>query len=115
MRLYEAAKDALKVAQQADNVDLIQKLLDVQKGALEMQHQIQIKNEEVLVLTQNVRDLQERKKYIYEDSYRWLIASEKPEIKLCPTCMNRDNFESPLGPVSDMGYRYWGNCKNSVN
>ena len=40
MGLYEAVKDIAKLAQQADNIDLYRKLLDLGAQALEMQAEI---------------------------------------------------------------------------
>lgn len=115
MGLYDAAKDALKVAQQVDNVELVQKLLDVQSAALDMQHQLQLKNEEILELKKRIKIIEERKKYVYEDGHKWLISPGNPNIKLCPTCLNRDNFESPLGSPYNGNHRHCGNCNNTVN
>ena len=115
MGLYEAAKDALSLAQKADNIELVQKIMDVQREVLEMQHQLQLKNEEALSLKEELKSARERKKYVYEEEHKWLVNPENPGLKLCPTCMNRDNFESPLGSADDYGHRYCGNCKNSVN
>ena len=115
MGFYEAAKDALTLAQKADNIELVQKLMDVQSAALDMQHQLQIKDEEIFKLRQDIKKLQDRKKYVYEEGHKWLIDVKRPDIKFCPTCMNRDDFESPLGTPSHNNHRYCGNCKNSIN
>lgn len=40
MGLYEALKDAVSIAQKADNIDLYRKLLDLSAQALEMQSEI---------------------------------------------------------------------------
>lgn len=39
MSLYELAKDAVTLARQADNIELTQKILDLQSHALEMQEE----------------------------------------------------------------------------
>lgn len=114
MGWYEAAKDAVSLAQKADNAELVQKILDVQKEALDMQEQLHKKNEEILKLKQKINSIEASKKYQYEDGKKWLIDSDKPTIKLCPTCLNRDKFESPLSNEDEYGYRYCGNCKNTV-
>ena len=40
MGLYEGIKDVAKVVQQADNIDLYKKLLDLSSQALDMQAEI---------------------------------------------------------------------------
>jgi hypothetical protein len=40
MSIYELAKDAWKLAQSSDNVELVQKILDVQQQALEQQAEV---------------------------------------------------------------------------
>ena len=40
MGLYEALKDAVSIAQKADNIDLYRKLLDLSAQALDMQSEI---------------------------------------------------------------------------
>ncbi len=115
MGFYEAAKDALKLAQKADNIELVQKIMDIQSEALEMQHQVQQKNEEILVLKDKLRSIKDKKKYTYEEGHKWLIDPAQPSLKICATCMNRNSFESPLSDIYDDVYLYCGNCKNSVN
>lgn len=115
MSIYEMAKDALKIAQKADNIELVQKIMDLQKASLDMLNQIQQRDEEILSLKNKISFLNDKKKYTYEVGHKWLIDPEKPDIKLCPTCLNRDGFESPLGSEGHMGHRYCGNCKNSLN
>ena len=46
MSLYEFIKDAIKVAQKADNIELYQKLLDIGAQALEMQDELRRLTEE---------------------------------------------------------------------
>lgn len=115
MGVYEVVKDALSLAQKADNIELVQKILDIQNEAIEMQHQIQEKHEEVFNLKQKIKALEERKKYKYESGHKWYVSPENSDVKLCPTCMNRDGFESPLGSPDHYNHRYCGNCKNSMN
>lgn len=115
MSFYDAAKDALKLAQKADNIELVQKIMDIQSAALDMQNQLQTKNEEIFTLKEMIRTSENKKKYIYEEPHRWMIDPSKTDIKLCPTCLNRDGFESPLGNPGHAGHRYCGNCANSLS
>lgn len=41
MSVYDAIKDAVALAQKADNAELLQRLLDAQRGTLEMQEELQ--------------------------------------------------------------------------
>lgn len=61
MGVCEAAKDALKVAQKADNIELVQKLLDVQKMALDMQEKMQEQQNKIIELQKENEILSETK------------------------------------------------------
>lgn len=96
MGLYEAAKDALKVAQSADNVQLIQKLLDVQKMALEMQDKQQSLQQKVTQLENEIQDMSNIKKYVFQNDKSWLIDPEFPDRKFCPVCTHKIRTPVPL-------------------
>lgn len=96
MSLYDAAKDAVKIAQKADNAELVKKLLDVQQQALDMQEKQFELNKKVEDQGKIITDLKTSKKYVYEAGHNWMIDPKNPEIKLCPVCLNRDSFENPL-------------------
>ena len=53
MSLYEGIKDAAKIVQKADNIELYQKLLDLSSQALDLQAQIQKLTEENSKLKEN--------------------------------------------------------------
>ncbi len=112
MGLYEAAKDALKVAQSADNVELVQKLLDVQKMALDMQEKQQELQTRITKLENEKEALKTKKKYQYADGHNWMIDPGNPSIKLCPTCLNRDGFENPM--ENDGGGGYCRTCNKGA-
>lgn len=107
MGLYEAAKDALKVAQSADNVELVQKLLDVQKMALDMQEKQQELQSKAASLEAENNALKESKKYSFEPGRSWLIDPDEPRRKLCPVCTAK--LKSPVPVFSSSGY--CGQCK----
>jgi hypothetical protein len=93
--LYDAAKDALKVAQKADNIELIQRLLDVQQQALEMQDkqyeskkQIDLLRLEVESLTSQLED-KHALNYLFE-AY-WKIMGEVRDGPFCPRCWDKNH------------------------
>jgi hypothetical protein len=96
MSLYEAAKDALKVAQKADNVELIQKLLDVQQMALDMQEKQLKLNSRIIDLEKENAALQEAKKFVFAKGRTYMIDPEEPERTLCPVCTMENKFAFPL-------------------
>jgi hypothetical protein len=108
MSLYDAAKDALKVAQKADNIELIEKLLDVQKQALDMQEKQQEQNAKISQLQAENESLKKRKQYKYDEGHTWMIDPANPTVKLCPVCINRDGFENPT--VDVYGNQYCATC-----
>jgi hypothetical protein len=96
MSLYDAAKDALRLAQQADNVELVQKIIDVQAQALDMQEAQQKQNQTIIVLRKEVDKLKEMKKYDFADGENYLIDTDNPSRKLCPYCTRKHNIPVPL-------------------
>ncbi|MEI7917762.1 MAG: hypothetical protein WCH58_00035 [Candidatus Saccharibacteria bacterium] len=114
MSLYEIAKDALKLAQKADNVELVQKIYDIQSQALDMQDKQFQLNKKIEDLHKEIEHLALKKKYYYESDHKWMINDDNANVKLCPVCLNRDEFESPLSSSQD-GYRYCSQCKGTYN
>lgn len=96
MGVYEAAKDALKVAQKADNIELVQKLLDVQKMALDMQEKMQEQQNKIIELQKENEILSETKKYVLAPGKTCLIDPEHPERPLCPVCTMKLKTPAPL-------------------
>ena len=111
MSLYDAAKDALKLAQKADNAELVQKILDVQSQALEMQEKQFELHKTVDEQRHEIESLKEKKKYAYEEGHSWCIDPSRPDLRLCPVCLNRDNFENPMQRNGTEGY--CGTCRKS--
>lgn len=107
------AKDAVAIAQKADNIDLVQKIMELQSMGLDMQHALQEKDEQINHLKTQLSELQHKAQYQYEEGHRWMINPKNPDIKLCPTCLSRDGFESPLSEY-DEDYMHCGNCRNII-
>lgn len=112
MSVYEVAKDALKLAQKADNAELVQKILDVQEQALNMQEKQFELIKKIDKLELEISELKNRKKYVYDEGHLWKVDPENPRIKLCPTCLNRDGFENPLAVQNHTESQYCSTCKN---
>lgn len=101
MGIYEMVKDAAKVAQKADNVELVQKLLDVQKMALDMQEkEYQLKLKISDLEAQNA-ELQEMKKYHFAEGTTYYVDSDSPNRPLCPVCTVK--LKSPV-PLNSMNF-----------
>lgn len=87
MGLYEGIKDVAKVLQQADNVDLYLKLLELGEQALDLQAEIAKLKEENREL-KKARNLDER---IVRHSKPYLtLENELPEIHYCATCWGKE-------------------------
>ena len=109
MSLYEAAKDALKLAQKADNAELVQKILDVQLQALDMQEKQFELVKRTSKLEEENKKLKELKKYIFADGKNYWIDPEAPERRLCPLCTKKNETPVPLD-----GY-YCRQCKGDYS
>ena len=87
MGLYEGIKDAIGLAQKADNIDLYKQLLDLGAQALEMQAEITRLREENAELKKD-RDL-ESKIQRYNKPFV-TISDDDKSIKYCATCWGKD-------------------------
>lgn len=96
MSLYDAAKDAVKIAQKADNIELIQKLLDVQEQALETQEKQFQLYQVIAEKDSEIKKLKETGELVLDGKHTWLIVRDDPDHKYCPVCARRDGFKSPL-------------------
>ena len=83
MSFYDAFKDAISVAQKADNVELYRKLLDLSAQALELQAEINRLTEENEKLKKNI-DI-ESKIVRHEQPFVTLDGGNE-NIRYCSTC-----------------------------
>jgi hypothetical protein len=83
MGLYEGVKDAIALAQKADNIELYRQLLDLGAQALEMQDEIRILKEENAEL-KKVNDLES--KIIRHDQPYITFSDDEKEIMYCASC-----------------------------
>ena len=83
MGLYEGIKDVAKIAQQADNIDLYKKLLDLSAQALEMQDEIRKLKEENAKL-KRIEGIGNR---LIRHSQPYItLKGDSKQIKYCAVC-----------------------------
>lgn len=83
MGLYEGIKDAIGIAQKADNIELYRQLLDLGAQALDMQAEITRLREENEEL-KKANDLESRI-IMHKENYITL-KDDAEEIHYCPNC-----------------------------
>ena len=83
MGLYEGIKDAIGLAQKADNIDLYKQLLDLGAQALDMQAEISRLREENEEL-KKANDLESR--IIMHKGNYITLKDDANEIHYCPNC-----------------------------
>lgn len=120
MGLYDAMKDAVNLAQKADNIELYRQLLDLSAQALELQAEIArltAENEEL----RKVKDIESDIEY-YVDAFVTRKSDEKP-IKYCAACwvdkkklvplqdMEWENYDCPLCKTRVIDMRTWEHRK----
>lgn len=88
MGLYEGIKDAIGLAQKADNIDLYKQLLDLGAQALDMQAEISRLREENEELKKS-NDLESR--IIRHKDFYISLKDDEQEIHYCPTCWGKDH------------------------
>ncbi len=82
MGIIENAKDAVKLVQQIDNIELYRKILDLQAEAIELTEQLKQKDE---IISQLKKALELKGKFICKDS-AYYIADETGKITDGPFC-----------------------------
>lgn len=87
MGIYEGFKDAISIAQKADNVDLYKRLLDLSAQALDMQEEIRQLKEENAELKKE-QDLESR--IVRHEEPYITLRDESPEIHYCAVCWGNE-------------------------
>lgn len=108
MGLYEAVKDVAKLAQQADNIDLYRRLLDLSAQALDMQDEISKLKEENARLKRK-QDLSSSIKR-HKESFITL-EGEEPMLRYCSHCWDADEKLVQLLCDEDTGSFECPHCK----
>lgn len=90
MGVYELAKDVLKVAQRVDNVELVEKILDLQKGVIDMQDEMLLKSKRINTLEDQIKDLRkqisQKEELILHKGVYWKKDDEQHQQPYCPVC-----------------------------
>jgi len=86
--IYDALKDAIDIAQKAQNAELLQKLFDAQKQALELQKENAGLNE-LIKKMQDISALEEKVER-YNDKYYITFSDDPQKIEYCSTCWDSD-------------------------
>lgn len=102
MGFYDAMKDAMNMAQKADNIELYRQLLDLSAQALDLQAEVARLREENAEL-KKVNDLEDDIEF-YVDAFVTRKSDLKP-IKYCAACWVD---KKKLVPLQD---QHWDNYK----
>lgn len=83
MSFYDAMKDAVGLAQKADNIELYRQLLDLSAQALDMQYEIAMLKQE----NQRLRDDKEISQKIIRHKSPYITLADEPTDRCyCATC-----------------------------
>lgn len=116
MSFYDALKDAMNIAQKADNIELYRQLLDLSAQALDLQAEVARLREENAELKKN-RELESDIEF-YVDAFVTKKSDTKP-IKYCAACwvdkkklvplqdIQWDNYNCPLCKARVVDKRDW--------
>lgn len=112
MGIYEGIKDVAKVVQQADNVDLYKKLLDLSAQALDMQDELsrlRTENEELRKQQDLVR------KVVRHKSPYITLSGEPNNICYCATCWGKSHKLIQMLVIDDDDIKHFRchNCDNN--
>jgi hypothetical protein len=83
MSLIENAKEAVKLVQQIDNIELYRKILDLQAEAIELTEKLREKDEKIAQL-ENIGTIEIRNNFAYQ------INDDKILGPYCPRCLGKD-------------------------
>lgn len=111
MGAYEAIKDAAKLAQKADNVELYERLLDAQREALEMQEELRAVRREI----EELRRQEELEEGLdFDEGIYWLDGEDGERGgPYCQLCWDRDRDLIRLQDYGK-GRFYCFGCENTV-
>lgn len=87
MGLYDAMKDAVSLAQKADNIELYRQLLDLSAQALDLQAEVAKLKEENTALKER-RDISER--IVRHEASYITLRDETPRLYYCTHCWDVD-------------------------
>lgn len=106
MSLYDAMKDAIKIAQQADNIELYRQLLDLSSQALDLQVDLANLKEENRRLHS---ELTLKRNVVRHKGAFVTLADDAEDIAYCAICYAKTDKMFQLMEYSDTQY-YCYNC-----
>jgi len=95
MGIIENAKDAVKLVQQIDNVELYRKILDLKNEAMELTDQLRERDEKIRLLEESLRN---KGKMICRDSAYYLTDDTGKVVDgpFCTKCFDIDHHQCRL-------------------
>ena len=113
MNIIDNIKSVAKIIQKADNIELYQKILDVQAEALEVVEENNKLREENGKLKEK---LEIKKKLKYKDNAYWIESTDKKEGEkdepFCSRCWDVDKNLVRLHPCGNPAFYNCPNCKS---
>lgn len=111
MGLIEDAKEAVKLVQKIDNIELYRKILDLQSEAMELMEELREKDE---IINKLKSTLSLKGKLICEHSAYWL-KNDKNEVvdgPFCTRCFDVENIQCRFVTGPPEKYRAVIQCPN---
>jgi hypothetical protein len=110
MGIIENAKDAIKLVQQIDNIELYRKILDLQAEAIELTEQLKQKDE---IISQLRNALELKGKFICKDSAYYVSDESGRTIDgpFCTKCFDVDKIKCRLVATDKEPIVKCPNCK----
>ena len=103
MAIYDILKDAVDIAQKAQNAELLQKLFDAQQQALQLlEENFELKD--ALQKTQDIKALEDKIERI-PDSFYITISDDEQKIKYCSACWDSTGKTIQIYKTSTGSYR----------
>ena len=87
MGLYEGIKDAIGIAQKADNIELYKQLIDLSSQALDMQTEIAKLREVNLELQKSKHT---KKRLVRHEQPYLTLEGDNPKVCYCAVCWGKD-------------------------
>jgi hypothetical protein len=97
MGLIEDAKEAVKLVQQIDNIELYRKILDLQAEAIELMEKLREKDEKI-------KQLEDINSVEIQNNFAYRVIDGKPLGPYCPGCFSKDKKLVELLNIQNSAY-----------
>ncbi len=108
--IIDEIKKVAEIAQQAKNIPLYQKILDVQANLLKMQ-------EHILKLETENKELKDKlkvsKNVVYESNAYWTTENDKKDGPYCSHCYDKEKLLIRMPDNLNHAYATCSECKNT--